>query len=433
MVWKYVFSLAWFRSCSLFVDATVALGAAPLVLGALGALAAGRSALAGTAARRQAIQDDIAKKQAAAAAKKAAALEVDGGGLAAAVTFLGLAGASLVAIVANPLGGGETSFSLPSLPSINLPAATIGKPASAPAVDQPPSLADEARAKVRALQAERLAAKKAANEAKLATVQQPIAPARAQKVTKSSASEADSYDALFQRAAASGPQASISAKKEAPKKEAKETVSSASLGADEAQKALAEAKGLKAAKAEVKADAADANAKAAADAAKAAEQAKKQAEAEAAAAAKQFKADQEAAERAAQKAAAEKEKSLAAEKAAIARQDSAAVEKAATQQAKVEDEAAAAAKKASEDAKREAQAAQKAAAAEKAAEAAEVKARQAAEAAKAAEKAAAAEKAKAAAPAPAVSEPTTPGAGGKVLPKEEVSDETLAFIRSLKK
>jgi hypothetical protein len=430
MVWKYVFSLTWFRSCSLFVDATVALGAAPLVLGALGALAAGRSALAGTAARRQAIQDDIAKKQAAAAAKKAAALEVDGGGLAAAVTFLGLAGASLVAIVANPLGGGETSFSLPSLPSINLPAATIGKPASAPAVNQPPSLADEARAKVRALQAERLAAKKAANEAKL---QQPVAPARAQKVTKSAASEADSYDALFQRAAASGPQASISAKKEAPKKEAKETVSSASLGADEAQKALAEAKGLKAAKAEVKADAADANAKAAADAAKAAEQAKKQAEAEAAAAAKQFKADQEAAERAAQKAAAEKEKSLAAEKAAIARQDSAAVEKAATQQAKVEDEAAAAAKKASEDAKREAQAAQKAAAAEKAAEAAEVKARQAAEAAKAAEKAAAAEKAKAAAPAPAVSEPTTPGAGGKVLPKEEVSDETLAFIRSLKK
>jgi len=60
---------------------SVALGGAPLALGALGALAAGRGILSGTAARRQKIQDQIAARE---AEKKRIQAEADPGGLATA-------------------------------------------------------------------------------------------------------------------------------------------------------------------------------------------------------------------------------------------------------------------------------------------------------------------------------------------------------------
>ena len=62
----------------------VALGAAPLVVAPVVALAAGRDFLSKTAARRQAIQEEIAAKEAALAAKKKAQADVDFGGLAGA-------------------------------------------------------------------------------------------------------------------------------------------------------------------------------------------------------------------------------------------------------------------------------------------------------------------------------------------------------------
>ena len=61
----------------------VALGAAPLLLAPLVALGAGRSVLAGTAARREKIQEEIAAREAA--KKKKVAAEVDGGALTSAV------------------------------------------------------------------------------------------------------------------------------------------------------------------------------------------------------------------------------------------------------------------------------------------------------------------------------------------------------------
>lgn len=63
----------------------VALGAAPLLLAPVVALSAARSALGKTAARRQAIQDEIAAKEAAAKAKADISADVDGGGVFAAL------------------------------------------------------------------------------------------------------------------------------------------------------------------------------------------------------------------------------------------------------------------------------------------------------------------------------------------------------------
>jgi hypothetical protein len=68
---------------ALAVPKGVALGAAPLVLGPVVALAASRDFLSKTAARREAIQQEIAAREAALAKKKGSA-EVDFGGVAGA-------------------------------------------------------------------------------------------------------------------------------------------------------------------------------------------------------------------------------------------------------------------------------------------------------------------------------------------------------------
>jgi len=60
---------------------TVALGGAPLLLCAFGALAAGRGVLAGTASRRQKIQEQIAARE---AEKKRIETDADVGGIATA-------------------------------------------------------------------------------------------------------------------------------------------------------------------------------------------------------------------------------------------------------------------------------------------------------------------------------------------------------------
>ena len=67
---------------------TVALGGAPLALGALGILAAGRGVLSGTVARREKIQQDIAQREAQ-KAKQAKQAQADAGGIAAAAVSLG--------------------------------------------------------------------------------------------------------------------------------------------------------------------------------------------------------------------------------------------------------------------------------------------------------------------------------------------------------
>ena len=64
------------------------MGGAPLALGALGVLAASRGVLAGTVARRQKIQEDIAQREAAKKAK--IELEADAGGLATAAVSCGM-------------------------------------------------------------------------------------------------------------------------------------------------------------------------------------------------------------------------------------------------------------------------------------------------------------------------------------------------------
>jgi hypothetical protein len=133
---------------SVFFPSTVALGGAPLVLAGLGALAAARGSLAATAARREKIQEEIARQE---AQKKALSAEADAGGLVDAAGYIGAAFVSLGLIVANPIGGGSSNFQLPSFPSI-----VQSAPASKVTTPKPISPAEEARAKIRAAQASRL-------------------------------------------------------------------------------------------------------------------------------------------------------------------------------------------------------------------------------------------------------------------------------------
>ncbi|KAL3910315.1 MAG: hypothetical protein SGARI_002185 [Bacillariaceae sp.] len=114
--------------------AGVALGGAPLLLAPLAALAAGRSVLSGTSARRQKIQEEMAEFERA-KAKKAIQADVDGDALFGAVTYLGGAAAALALIVSSPFSSVDTpSF---SLPSVSLPGGSSKAPAtktSAPSV-----------------------------------------------------------------------------------------------------------------------------------------------------------------------------------------------------------------------------------------------------------------------------------------------------------
>ena len=382
----------------------VALGGAPLALGALGALAAARGALAGTAARREKIQEQIAAREEQ--KKLAAQQEVDFGGVVTAGIVLGAAGASLALIIANPFGNSEgVEFNLPiSLPTISLPSGGSSTPVSEA---KPPSAADLSRAKIRAEQIARLEEKRAINEAKRAELAKKGPPPRATTVKKASpeaVKAVDSYDDLFKKAASAGPQSSMGTKEAKVVKETKAAVSAATLGETDAKAALDEAKSLSGPKTTPVPTAAPApkEVAVAADRAaeKAAQEAKAKAESEAAAAAKKFAIDQEQATKAAKEAAETEKKMIAAEKAAIAAKEAEEVKKLAEIEVQAKEVAAAAKAVVKVDAKVEAVASQKVAETTKAAEAA--------------------------------SSSDTPS-GGRVLPKEEVSAETMAFLKTLKK
>lgn len=212
---------------------TVALGGAPLALGGLGALAAARGALTKTAARREKIQAEIAARE---AEKKAVVTEVDGEGLFQATGLLGAAAASLAAIVISPLGG-TSDFELPSLPS--LPAVSVQAPKARSVEVKAPSEADITRAKLRALQASRLEEKRAANEARLAAAKAKATAARAQKAADKAA-EVDQYASLFGKATASGPEAATVSAPSKIKKESKvQAAPSSDIPADALKDVLA--------------------------------------------------------------------------------------------------------------------------------------------------------------------------------------------------
>lgn len=385
------------------IAAGVALGGAPLALGALGALAAVRGALAGTAARREKIQEQIAAREEQ--KKLAAQQDVDFEGVVTAGIFLGAAGASLALIIANPFGSNEgVEFSLPiSLPTISLPSGG----SSTPVVSEtkPASATDLARAKIRAEQIARLEEKRAINEAKRAELAKKSPPPRATTVKKTTpevVKEVDSYDALFKKAASAGPQSSAATKEAKIVKEAKAPVSAATLADTDAKAALDEAKSLtgsKAAPAPVPpAPKEDTVAAIKAAAEKVAQEAKVKAEAEAAAAAKQFAVDEENAAKAVKAALETEKKMIAAEKAAIAAKEAEAVKKAAEVDVAAKEAAEVAKATAKADAKAEAVASQKVAETTNA----------------------------------VTSSPDAPS-GGRVLPKEEISAETMAFLKTLKK
>jgi hypothetical protein len=393
------FTFLMYRS---FLLDVVALGGAPLALGALGALAAARGALAGTAARREKIQEQIAAREAQ--KKLAAQQDVDAEGVLTAGVLLGAAGASLALIIANPFGDNAGfEFNLPiSLPTISVPSGGSSTPVVSEA--KPPSATDLARAKIRAEQIARLEEKRALNEAKRAELAKKGPPPRAAtKKASAKVEEVDSYDALFKKAASAGPQSSAAAKESKVIKESKATVSAATLADTDAKAALDEAKSLTSSKTTVTPTPAPAPAPAPkVDVEKAAEDAVAKAEAEAAAAAKKVALDQEKAAKAAKEAAEMEKKMIAQEQAAIAAKESDAIKKAAEAEVKAKEAAAAAKAAVNNDAKVEAVAAQKVAETKKVAE--------------------------------TVSASSSDGpSGGRVLPKEEVSAETMAFLKTLKK
>ena len=112
---------------------------------------------------------------------------------------------------------------------------------------KPPSAADDARAKIRAMQAAKAEEKRLANEARLAERAGKIS-AKVAKTVQTTPAEADSYEALFSKATSAGPQAVVAAKKETKKveKEEKATVDKATLADADVKKALEEAKSTEA-------------------------------------------------------------------------------------------------------------------------------------------------------------------------------------------
>lgn len=378
----------------------VALGGAPLALGALGALAAARGALAGTAARREKIQEQIAAREEQ--KKLAAQQEIDFEGAVTAGVFLGAAAASLALIIANPFGSSEgVEFGLPiSLPTISLPSGGSSTPAVSEA--KPPSATDLARAKIRAEQIARLEEKRAINEAKRAELAKKGPPPRATTVKKATSKvEVDSYDVLFKKAASAGPQSSVGTKEAKVVKESKVAVSAATLADTDAKAALDEAKVLTGAKTTPVPSSASVPKEDTAAVDKAtAEKVAQEAKAKAEAAAKQLAIDQEQAAKAAKEAAEVEKKMIAAEKAAIAAKEAEAVKKSAEIDVQAKEAAAVAKENVKVDAKVEALAAQKVAETTKAAE---------------------------------VATSSDAPSGGRVLPKEEVSAETMAFLKTLKK
>lgn len=159
-------------------------------------------------------------------------------------------------IFSGAVGVGE--FSLPSIsaPSIYLPKATSSAGAKLVSEPQPPSAADEARAKIRAMQAAKLEEKRLANEERLAERAGKIS-AKVAKTVQSTPAEADSYEALFSKATSAGPQAVAAAKKVSKKaeKESTATVDKATLADADVKKALEEAKMTEAAAKNAKAEA----------------------------------------------------------------------------------------------------------------------------------------------------------------------------------
>jgi hypothetical protein len=379
------------------------LGGAPLALGALGALAAARGALAGTAVRREKIQEQIAAQEAK--KKLAAQQEVDAEGIIKAGIYLGAAGASLALIIANPFGGiiGD-EFSLPSfsLPTITLPSGGSSTPAISET--KPPSAADEARARIRADQAARLEEKRAINEAKRAEAAKKAPPPATKMQNAVVKKEVDSYESLFKKATSSGPQTSVAAKEAKVVKETKVAVSSATLGETDVKTALVEAKSLTASKAEPdpapKVDTKVSVTAAAETVAKDAEEAIKKAEIEAFAAAKQLKIEEEIASKAAKEAAEIEKNAIEVEQKAIAAKEAEAVKKAAAADVKAKEVAEVAKATVKVDAKLEAIDSDKVVETTKAAD---------------------------------IDTSSTAPSGGRVLPKEEVSAETMAFLKTLKK